>query len=896
MIKKIALLIVFSFCLSISILYCVKITPNAPFKIKWNHSGLVVVGEGTQNRKILLYKENHVYDYEFSGQKYKIWFINNSFYYKTKQDNDWNRWIPDQVLTKWVDEQINRDVQIKIGGKKSYPKSQTVYESFSQPSFRRGKFSAPVYRMRFFGIIKAILSKFAQIFGGGGNWGGGNWGGGNTGGGNWGGGNTGNWGGGNTGGGNTGGTNPGGWNTGSNPGGNIWGGNTGITNPGNLPGNNIPGGTIPGTTIPGTSIPGNNPGTINTGTGNTGITGSQNWKFGNNCTFFNYPPRKNVTDPGTWGSVLTDIESHIEPSHGTQYRANSKITWGHETTHGINSDIRNNVLKVIVNVPSSRKQGLYVLSNRGVAIKEPLKIRKSSVGQYIPRSLRGNRFNLYINGMNAWDDTPTYILDEWVAYTNGAKVGIELVNKGKYSSSSRSDDMYGPLEFTIYSIALAMAVEKGDPAYFQKEKQLLEFIAWHGKVAMDTFRVGIQLNPFVWQDAVTYYGNIKNSADADPVRKFAVRVFGNAWVNEVLYGQVSTGGNTGTAGNTSSVKKTLYNQNGLIIQKVVPVTGSQYLNITKGTEVQKLNYNDGQILNIRFSDGTAYDVVVVNNKASVTQTQNGSNTGSTGAVPGISSFEKTIFDIVNKERTRAGVSQLKLAASISDVARDHSKDMNDRRFFSHTNPDGLSASGRARKAGINIGLGENIIMGYSTPESMMRVWMNSSGHKRNILSRGYKYIGVGHYKGRNHYCTQVFCSSTPPGSTTSGTSISNTSVNTNSTGGTVGSTRYTDFNSAKAEAIRLKRPLVVVLSASWCSYCQKLKSETLQTQEFTTRCSNKFVFAYLTSSSEYSQVPGYSGGGIPQTYIFDRNGRNVKQLTGYVPKAQFLGMVDQYAK
>ena len=109
-----------------------------------------------------------------------------------------------------------------------------------------------------------------------------------------------------------------------------------------------------------------------------------------------------------------------------------------------------------------------------------------------------------------------------------------------------------------------------------------------------------------------------------------------------------------------------------------------------------------------------------------------------------SAIEKEVFDLVNKTRAGYGLPQLAWANDLAAVARAHSRDMINRRFFDHTNPDGLSPFDRMRAAGIRYKTAaENIAYGQRTPEAVMNAWMNSSGHRANILNANVKEIGVG---------------------------------------------------------------------------------------------------------------------------------------------------------
>lgn len=123
------------------------------------------------------------------------------------------------------------------------------------------------------------------------------------------------------------------------------------------------------------------------------------------------------------------------------------------------------------------------------------------------------------------------------------------------------------------------------------------------------------------------------------------------------------------------------------------------------------------------------------------------------------SAEKEVFSLVNKVRAENGLSALTWADDLANVARAHSRDMINRSFFSHTNPDGQSPFDRLRNNGINYKTAaENIAYGQKTAEAVMNGWMNSSGHRANILNKNVKELGVGAVKNQNGtiYWTQVF--------------------------------------------------------------------------------------------------------------------------------------------
>ncbi|CAG9621650.1 CAP domain-containing protein [Sutcliffiella rhizosphaerae] len=123
---------------------------------------------------------------------------------------------------------------------------------------------------------------------------------------------------------------------------------------------------------------------------------------------------------------------------------------------------------------------------------------------------------------------------------------------------------------------------------------------------------------------------------------------------------------------------------------------------------------------------------------------------------GISETEQKVIELTNAERRKNGLSDLKADASLSNVARDKSKDMQQNNYFSHTSPTHGSPFDMMRDYGISYNTaGENIAMGQRSPEEVVQAWMNSEGHRKNILNGQFTHIGVG-YVEEGNYWTQMF--------------------------------------------------------------------------------------------------------------------------------------------
>lgn len=120
------------------------------------------------------------------------------------------------------------------------------------------------------------------------------------------------------------------------------------------------------------------------------------------------------------------------------------------------------------------------------------------------------------------------------------------------------------------------------------------------------------------------------------------------------------------------------------------------------------------------------------------------------------SYEEEVVRLVNDIRRQNGLGELTMNWELSRVARYKSQDMVDRRYFSHTSPTYGSPFQMMKAFGLSYRYaGENIAYGYSTPQAVVNGWMNSEGHRANILNANFTQIGVG-YVSKGHYWTQMF--------------------------------------------------------------------------------------------------------------------------------------------
>ncbi|EST39200.1 hypothetical protein N566_03340 [Streptomycetaceae bacterium MP113-05] len=139
----------------------------------------------------------------------------------------------------------------------------------------------------------------------------------------------------------------------------------------------------------------------------------------------------------------------------------------------------------------------------------------------------------------------------------------------------------------------------------------------------------------------------------------------------------------------------------------------------------------------------------------------GSGGAGSGEGPGGSgqdtSAEARVLGLVNAERAKVGCSPVTAEPQLAALAETHSRDMAERGYFSHTTPDGESPWDRADAAGVEDMGGENIARGQADAEAVMAAWMNSDGHRANILNCDFRTLGVGaHFAPGGPWWTQAF--------------------------------------------------------------------------------------------------------------------------------------------
>jgi uncharacterized YkwD family protein/spore coat assembly protein SafA len=170
----------------------------------------------------------------------------------------------------------------------------------------------------------------------------------------------------------------------------------------------------------------------------------------------------------------------------------------------------------------------------------------------------------------------------------------------------------------------------------------------------------------------------------------------------------------------------------------------------------KMGLNELIALNPQISNP---NLIYPNQKINVPSSGNQTNPDRTTAPGTTTNIENKVVQLVNIERSKNGLPPLKANEKLANVARLKSQDMLNKGYFSHTSPTYGSPFKMMEDFGIRYSAaGENIAMGQPTAEQVMNAWMNSPGHRSNILSRSFSEIGVGYVSGGSgrNYWTQMF--------------------------------------------------------------------------------------------------------------------------------------------
>ena len=206
---------------------------------------------------------------------------------------------------------------------------------------------------------------------------------------------------------------------------------------------------------------------------------------------------------------------------------------------------------------------------------------------------------------------------------------------------------------------------------------------------------------------------------------------------------------------------------------LVNPASAQHCNVSKGDSMWKISkryhvdFHELKELNRHFKD---LDLIYPKDKVELPDIQ-GHNTdehssndeiaegNNTATDRGEITQQREILNLVNAERKKNGLKELTLSHTLNGIAGEKAFDMKEKNYFSHTSPTYGSPFEMLQHFGVKYSYaGENIASGQKTSKEVMQSWLNSSGHRANILNPNYTELGVGYVEGGTYgtYWVQLF--------------------------------------------------------------------------------------------------------------------------------------------
>lgn len=210
-------------------------------------------------------------------------------------------------------------------------------------------------------------------------------------------------------------------------------------------------------------------------------------------------------------SVYEDVLSHCTRPN----RGDGRYTDAHETSHFISSEIRN--------ANTGHNNGFYLLNDIGVLLEHP-KITIREAGGYIPRTLRGMRYQLYfVDQLRYWNEDPLYIVEELNCYTLGGMTALDDAKNNR--SLERTDAVAGSFEFSIYTLGMIMCIQDKDKSYWDNNQNFREFMDFLLKRAFNTFYTGKEIPEFNSISQGKIYDAYLNTSDGKKFQEFYKKTF-----------------------------------------------------------------------------------------------------------------------------------------------------------------------------------------------------------------------------------------------------------------------------------------------------------------------------------------------------------------------------------
>lgn len=185
--------------------------------------------------------------------------------------------------------------------------------------------------------------------------------------------------------------------------------------------------------------------------------------------------------------IIKDLETHLRPNHKNNYSGYEKMTWAHEATHGVNNDIR---------LFTYKYNAFYVGNDKYLLLKEP-NITITQVAKTVPKALRTYNYDHYlVKQAQHWNDYPSYIAEEWTAFTNELVCASEYIDDYKNIRHTKTDSVRAFLQMATYSAFYVKAAY--DSGY--KDEELKKYYKWNLVRGMKLYKQLVKYHYFNYDD------------------------------------------------------------------------------------------------------------------------------------------------------------------------------------------------------------------------------------------------------------------------------------------------------------------------------------------------------------------------------------------------------------
>jgi len=337
------------------------------------------------------------------------------------------------------------------------------------------------------------------------------------------------------------------------------------------------------------------------------------------------------------------------------------------------------------------------------------------------------------------------LLDHFALFgENEGRVSAETFNANFYLSNNSDLANFSYYQALEHFVSYGLREGRNASDYIKSDRADNTMNEAHN-IALDSKEV-------IWRDSV---GNADNndfySFNLSQASDFQIVV--NGLVNNADVELLNSNGEAISRGNNAGNPSELLNVSNL-------QAGSYYIRVYQGADSGDTNYNLSLSATPAIVSTPVTPTPVTPAITSTSITVESPNPPSSG-----NSFINRVLELTNAQRLQAGAVPLTLNSKLNNSAQAHSEDMALHDFFGHKGSNNSSMGDRAKASGYKFSrLGENIAAGYATPEDVVQGWMNSPGHRANILNPSYREMGIGYYYlandtgnvNQNYYWTQDF--------------------------------------------------------------------------------------------------------------------------------------------